>query len=113
MTNAELIETYESILAVTALMLGAARADEWDRLIALQQDCRKLVEGLAAACNGKVIVLEPEVRRRKVEIIRTVLAHDAEIRNLTEPWMQRLQYLLTSVGHERKLNAAYGAGTAV
>ena len=63
-----------------------------------------------AAGVKKEIALEPNIHKRKVEIIRQVLADDAEIRNLTEPWMQRLQHLLTSVGQERKLHAAYNAG---
>ena len=112
MSNEEMIRTYENILAVTAQMLEAARAADWDLLVNREQECRQLVESLMNAGNEKNIVLEPQVHKRKVEIIRKVLADDAEIRNLTEPWMQRLQHLLTSVGHERKLHAAYNAGTA-
>lgn len=112
MSNEEMIRTYENILAVTAQMLEAARAADWDLLVNREQECRQLVESLMNAGNENNIVLEPQVHKRKVEIIRKVLADDAEIRNLTEPWMQRLQHLLTSVGHERKLHAAYNAGTA-
>ena len=112
MDNDEMIGTYENILSVTAQMLDAARAADWDLLVRREQECRQLVESLMNARSGKQIVLEPQVRRRKVEIIRKVLADDAEIRNLTEPWMQRLQHLLTSVGQERKLHAAYNAGAA-
>ncbi|MBI3529275.1 MAG: flagellar protein FliT [Betaproteobacteria bacterium] len=110
MTSKEVIGTYENILAVTAQMLDAARAADWDLLVNREQECRKLVESLMNTRNENDIVLEPQVLGRKVEIIRKVLADDAEIRNLTEPWMQRLQHLLTSVGHERRLHAAYNAG---
>jgi flagellar protein FliT len=112
MTNEQMIGTYESILAVTAQMLDAARAADWDRLVIREQECRELVENLMRSRIDNDTVLEPRVRRRKVEIIRKVLADDAQIRILTEPWMQRLQHLLTSVGRERKLHAAYSAGTA-
>jgi flagellar protein FliT len=112
MNNAEVIGTYENILAVTAQMLDAARAADWDLLVRREQECRQLVESLLNTRSESEIILEPQLRRRKVEIIRKVLADDAEIRNLTEPWMQRLQHLLTSVGQERKLHAAYGAGAA-
>jgi len=112
MDNAEMIGTYENILAVTAQMLDAARATDWDLLVKREQECRQLVESLLNSRSENEIVLEPQFRKRKVEIIRKVLADDAEIRNLTEPWMQRLQHLLTSVGHERKLHVAYGAGAA-
>ena len=112
MSNAEMIATYENILAVTAQMLEAARAADWDLLVKREQQCRQLVEILMNTRCENEIVLEPQVHKRKVEIIRKVLADDAEIRNLTEPWMQRLQHLLTSVGQERKLHAAYNTGAA-
>ena len=110
MTSEEIIGTYESVLAVTGEMLVAARNNEWDRVVEREVECRRLVDHLAAA--HAPADLEPEARKRKVEIIRRVLADDAEIRDLTEPWMQRLQHLLTSVGRERKLHAAYSVGTA-
>lgn len=112
MTSTEMIGTYENILAVTAQMLDAARAADWDLLVNREQECRQLVERLLNARNEVDYAIEPHVRSRKVEIIRKVLADDAEIRNLTEPWMQRLQHLLSNVGRERKLHAAYNAGTA-
>jgi flagellar protein FliT len=110
MTSDEMIRTYEDILSVTAQMLDAARAADWEGLVTREQQCRELVENLMRVRGEKEIALEPTIRKRKVEIIRQVLADDAEIRNLTEPWMQRLQGLLTSVKHERKLHVAYGAG---
>ena len=112
MTSDEMIGTYENILSVTAQMLDAARAANWDLLVNREQECRQLVERLMSARGDNDISLEPQIRKRKVEIIRKVLADDAEIRNLTEPWMLRLQHMLTSVGQERKLHAAYGAGAS-
>ena len=108
MTSAEIIGTYENILAVTEQMLDAARASDWGLLVKLEQECRRQVESLMTARGGDAIVLEPQLHKRKVEIIRKVLADDAEIRNLTEPWLARLQHLLTSTGQERKLYSAYG-----
>lgn len=112
MTSEEMIAAYESILQVTTQMLEAARAADWDRLVASEKQCRALVERLAAARQLSTPALEPHLRSRKVQIIRRVLADDAEIRNLTEPWMHRLQHMLASVGRERRLQAAYGSQAA-
>jgi len=112
MTNTQVIAIYENVLAVTAPLRDAARAADWDLLVKREQECRQLVDKLLNTRSEIDIVLDPQLRRRQVEIIRKVLADDAEIRNLTEPWMQRLQHLLTSVGQERKLHDAYSAGTA-
>ena len=108
MTSTEMIQTYESILAVTGEMLEAARNADWDRLVEREQRCRQLVEGLMAMRNETA--LDVDARKRKAEIIRKVLADDAAIRDLTQPWLARLQHLMTSAGRERQLHAAYGAG---
>ena len=108
MNDPQIIATYEAILAITGQMLGAARDDDWDRLVALEQDCKKLVEQLIADNTGQP--LSREFQQRKVEIIRRVLAEDAEIRNITQPWMAQLQNILGSAGRERKLYQAYAPG---
>ncbi len=109
MNNPQIIATYEAILALTGQMLEAARSDDWDRLVALEQDCKKRVEELIAENTGQP--LSGQLQRRKAQIIREVLADDAEIRNITEPWMTQLQQLLGSAGHEKRLHQAYGPGT--
>jgi len=104
----EMIKTYECILTVTGEMLEAARAADWDRLVEREGRCRMLVEQLKA--TGDHVVLDDSARRRKTEIIRQVLSDDAAIRDLTQPWMARLQQLISSAGRERQLHAAYGLG---
>lgn len=110
MTNEEMIRTYESILTVTEQMLQAARIEDWDLLIQREHACRQLVQTLLETTVEAQTGLAPQLRQRKVEIIRKVLAGDAEIRNLMQPDMQRLQHLLSSVNCERRLHAAYGDG---
>lgn len=105
MDNAQVIATYETILAITGQMLQAARNSDWDYLLALEEDCRVNVEKLMAANPAP---LSGEYQQRKVEIIHKVLADDAEIRNVTQPWMAHLQHVIGNIGRERKLNHAYG-----
>lgn len=110
MNGPQIITTYEGILAITGQMLEAARNDDWDRLVALEKDCKKLVEDLSAENYG--LPLSSQFQQRKAEIIRKVLADDAEIRNITDPWMAQLQNLLGSAGRERKLSEAYAPGSS-
>ncbi len=110
MTSIEILQTYESILAISGEMLDAARGADWDRLVEREQRCRELVDRLMAARSEAV--LDDDSRRLKAQIIRKVLADDAAIRDLTQPWLARLQHLMTSAGRERQLHAAYGAGGA-
>jgi flagellar protein FliT len=103
--SAQMIATYEAILAITGQMLEAARNDDWDRLVALEKDCKRLVGELIAGNNGQP--LGSQFQQRKAEIIRKVLADDAEIRTMTEPWMAQLQNILGSAGRAQKLGQAY------
>lgn len=108
MNSSQIIATYEAILAISGQMLIAARNTDWDRLVALEQDCRKRVEKLIAENAGQS--LGGHDQQRKVEIIRGVLADDAEIRSITEPWMAELQTILSNAGRERRLHQTYDPG---
>jgi len=110
MNGPQIITAYEAILAITGQMLEAARIGDWDRLVALEKDCKKRVEELIAENYG--LPLSSQFQQRKAEIIRKVLADDAEIRSITEPWMAQLQDFLGSAGRERKLSQAYVSGSS-
>ncbi len=111
MNSTQVIAVYEDIRIVTEQMLHAAHDSDWDRLVALEKKCKGLVEGLIAAEPREP--LSGKLQQRKVEIIKQVLADDAKIRNLTEPWMKQLQNILNTASHEKKLQQAYDPGTGV
>ncbi len=106
MREAGVLELYEAILSVTAEMLAAARAADWEKLIEREHACRLLVEQLKQMAEHAP--LDDAARRRKAEIIRKVLADDAAIRNLTEPELARLSSLLDAQRRDRGLREAYG-----
>jgi len=108
MNSPQIIAAYETILAITGQMLEAARNGDWDSLVALEQDCKNQVEQLIAENGGQP--LSSQFQQRKAEIIRKVLADDAEIRNITEPWMAQLQNILGNTTREQRLRQAYGPG---
>lgn len=100
-----ILDIYGSISDKTGEMLDAAQRSDWDRLVALEKDCRALIEVLkstdAGAATGAKFV------QRKIAHIRKVLADDAQIRKFTEPWMSQLEVYLGSARQERKLRRAY------
>ncbi len=105
MNNTQIIAAYETILSITGQMLEAARRKDWVYLKALEEDCRAIMAALKAANAGP---LGGDQQQRKVEIIHKVLADDAEIRNITQPWMVHLQDILKGIGCENNLNQACG-----
>ncbi|WP_350281819.1 flagellar protein FliT [Nitrosomonas sp.] len=101
----QIIATYEAILTITDQMLQAAKNSDWDRLVALEQDCKHLTTWLIEQHTYEQ--LSDEQKKKKVSLIHEILERDAEIRNITEPWMTQLQNKLTSYGQKRKLGQTY------
>jgi len=101
----QIITTYEAILAITDQMLQAAKNSDWDKLVALEQDCKRLTTWLMEQHTYEQ--LSEEQKKKKISLIHGILERDAEIRAITEPWMAQLQNKLTSYDHKRKLGQTY------
>ncbi len=108
MDEEQVLATYEGIARVTRQMLAAARGDDWDRLIALEQDCNTRFAWLYTHPNAQPLSLE--FGRRKAELIRGVLEDDAHIRLLVQPWLVRLGALIGNTQRQKQLNTAYQSG---
>ncbi len=107
MNGAQTIAAYEGILAITGKMLQAAHASDWDELVALEHECKRITNRLIG--QQAQHQLDESSLKKKITLIQQILAHDAEIRAITEPWMMHLQNLLTNSQHKQKLNQAYQA----
>ena len=99
-----MLQIYETLEDTSCQMLAAARNSEWDLLVRLELDCRKLIDELSDDDGQQ---LDDTQLGRRREIIRRILADDAEIRDLVEPWMARTKQFLTSLALERKLGQSY------
>lgn len=98
---------YESMSTLSAQMVEAASACDWDRLAALERDCAGLARHLEA--GGETAPLSEAERARKRDLIRRILADDAEVRRHTEPWMEQVRQFLGGGARERSMRRAYGA----
>jgi len=110
MDNAEIINTYEEILATTNKMLAAAQNNEWDTLINLEKQCRELTNKLITSETESN--LSHELQQKKIKIIHQVLDDDAQIRLITEPWMAKLQDIINTNAYKRNLQQAYQSSGA-
>jgi flagellar protein FliT len=98
--------TYEAVENLTSQMLLAAKAEDWDKLAALESDCAKYIEQLKFYEN--VVPLSKDASQRKAASIKRILADDLEIRNLVSPRMAKLSALMNSSQNGKKLNQTYG-----
>lgn len=106
MGSSQVITNYESLSAITSRMRDAAVQGEWDTLVGLEQQCNRQVATMKPV--DAVVSLDEPARQRKIQLIKKILADDAEIRNRTELWMAQLQHIMKSNRQEQQLQHAYG-----
>jgi flagellar protein FliT len=98
---------YESMHAISAQMVEAACACDWDRLVALEKDCAGLARHIET--SGEPIRLSDAERARKKDLILRILADDAEVRRHTEPWMEQVKQFLGGGARAHNVRRAYSA----
>ena len=108
MDGGHLLALYAGIARLTRQMLAAARAGEWDTLIALGQACSVHFARLQASEDN--LPRDAKYQLAKGELIRGVLDNDAEIRLLVEPWQAQLLALIGHNGQRRRLHETYATG---
>lgn len=89
-----LLEHYEAIANASQRMLEAARESDWDEVERQEGRCHALIAALkAASLEGP---LRPADNRRRMDLLRRILADDAEIRGRSDPWLKQLERLISS-----------------
>lgn len=102
------IETYKEMSALSARMVEAARLQDWEALVSLEQAVAALRETLMLEDDPNA-TLSVGDKGLKAAIIQRILDDDAEIRRHTEPWMEHVHQFLGSANQRRKVERAYGA----
>ena len=84
-----LIDYYRALESASLSMLEAAKDDDWDGVMRLEGTCAVLIEQLRFASATQE--LPAAQRSEKSGIMRRILANDAQIRYLAEPWMTHFE----------------------
>ena len=87
-----LMDYYKAIEDSSERMLQAARINDLDSLVRYQGVCTVLIEQLRFQARQQQ--LGPEERSEKARIMQRILRNDAEIRQLTEPWLTELDAMM-------------------
>ena len=91
MTSNEVLSMYENIAGLTAKMAAAAQAQDWASLQKLEGECKSH----ASAAETGVPALTGDMRKRKIDLIKQIMANDRAIREVTEPWQAQLATALS------------------
>ena len=97
MTPMSLIEYYRAIEDSSERMLNAARSEDWDEVVRLEGACAVLIEQLRFC--SRTSDLSGAERGEKVKIMQRILANDAQIRYLAEPWLAHFEKKFDSLQH--------------
>lgn len=87
-----LLDRYQAVAATSRAMVEAARAQNWTEVGQLERKCIVQVHELKRAAF--VLRLGTDEQPTRVQLLRSILADDAEIRRLAEPWLVELEHLL-------------------
>jgi len=90
------MEHYKAIEAASRRMLDAAHLQDWEEMLRQQEGCAVLIEQLRSAAREQELTVQE--RRERSTIMQRILANDAQIRTLTEPWLEQLDALLSGRG---------------
>jgi len=101
------IDIYQEMSALSARMVEAARASDWDNLISLEKSVMALRHSLESDDdNSRLTPGEIETKRA---LIQRILDDDAEVRRHTEPWMERVRQFLGGSSCRKPADSACGA----
>jgi flagellar protein FliT len=84
-----LIDYYKAIENSSVQMLEAAKVADWDGMLRFEGACTVLIEQLRHRAHTEE--LNAAARVEKTRIMRRILANDAQIRVLTEPWLSHFE----------------------
>ncbi len=96
---------YESVAGIMHRMLDAAKQQEWDALAEMESHCAQMVQMIKVMETASS--LTEEELARKISSAKSILANEHETRNITSPWMAKLNAMMHSNQMEQKLSQAY------
>ena len=91
MTSNEVLAMYENIAALSSRMAVAASEGDSDGLARLETQCALQ----SSAARSGVPPLEGAERKRKIDLLKQIMANDRAVRDITEPWMGQLDRALS------------------
>ena len=94
-SRSSLLQHYEAIAQASCAMLAAARAGDWIEVERQEERCGALIAILKAADERSGSLSAAEDRRR-MSLLRQILADDAGVRGQAEPWLEPIAALIST-----------------
>ena len=81
--TSKLLRYYAALESASNEMLQAARAGDWDSVCHLEGACAVMIAKVRQLAQEQP--LQPQEQDERMRILRSIMAHDAEIRRICEP----------------------------
>ncbi|MDR1311956.1 MAG: flagellar protein FliT [Burkholderiaceae bacterium] len=93
MKPCEIINVYERLACLTSQMAQAANDSRWGYFEQLDGEC---VHVSREAKRLPRVPLSGDALRKKISLLKQIMANDRLIRDVTEPWQQQLKNVASS-----------------
>lgn len=105
------LKAFEEMAQLSATMVEAAVANDWDRLTSLEKTMNELRKGLAILepAGVQLTGLDAAEQMRKAALITRILEDAEVVRTHVDPWMKSTRKLLSDGARDRAVRNAYGA----
>lgn len=90
---------YMDLARLSAAMLEAARRGDWDAVTSHEAECARRTEHVRRLASPGTEALPEAERQGCIALIQQVLADDAAIRELAQPWLKELEQILRPGRH--------------
>ncbi len=90
--QSKLIEYYRAIESTSSSMLESAKLGAWEAVLQSESACAILISQLRN--HSQTHALSMEDRSEKRRIMLQILRNDAQIRSMTEPWLEDLDKVM-------------------
>jgi len=92
MMPSPLIDYYRAIETTSSSMLESAKLGAWEAVIQSESACAILISELRNHSQTQVLSIED--RHEKRRIMLQILRNDAQIRSMTDPWLEDLEKVM-------------------
>ena len=92
MMPSPLIDYYRAIETTSSSMLESARLGAWEAVIQSESACAILISQLRHHSQSNELSVEDRLEKRRIML--QILRNDAQIRSMTDPWLDELEKVI-------------------
>lgn len=86
------MHSYQQLSDLSGAMLEAARRGDWDTVTSTERICARVIGDMRQ--QPEAAPVSDSEHDARLRLLRKILADDAEVRDLAQPWMRELERII-------------------